>query len=42
MLSTPLARWAVAQFKPSFIGGIFEKTRTIWKNSTHKIKRRNL
>jgi coenzyme F420 hydrogenase subunit beta len=42
LLSTRLARWAVEQFSPTFIGGIFEKTRTIWKNSTHKIKRKNL
>ncbi|MBU1369975.1 MAG: Coenzyme F420 hydrogenase/dehydrogenase, beta subunit C-terminal domain [Bacteroidetes bacterium] len=42
VMSTSFARWAVEQFPPKFIGGIFEKTRTIWKKSTHKIKRREL
>ncbi len=42
LLGTRLARWAVEQFPPAFVGGIFEKTRTIWKKSTHKIKRKNL
>lgn len=42
ILSTPLARWAVEQFSPSFIGNIFEKSRTIWKKSTHDIKRNDL
>jgi coenzyme F420 hydrogenase subunit beta len=42
LMSTSLARWAVEQFSPKFIGGIFEKTRTFWKKSTHKIKRKDL
>ena len=42
LMSTSLARWAVELFPPKFIGGIFEKTRTIWKKSTHKIKRQEL
>jgi coenzyme F420 hydrogenase subunit beta len=42
LMSTAMARWAVEQFSPKFIGGIFEKTRTIWKKSTHKIKRKDL
>lgn len=42
ILSTPLARWTVEQFSPSFIGNMFEKSRTIWKKSTHNIKREKL
>lgn len=38
-MGTGFARWAVEQFKPSFIGGIFEKTRTVWKKKTHGIKK---
>lgn len=42
LMSTPLARWIVEQFPPKFIGGIFERSRTIWKKSTHQIKRKEL
>jgi len=42
LLGTRFARWTVELFPPKFIGGIFEKTRTIWKKSTHKIKRQEL
>lgn len=42
ILSTGLARWTVEQFPPGFIGNLFEKARTAWKNSTKKIKRRDL
>ncbi|HOI31928.1 MAG TPA: Coenzyme F420 hydrogenase/dehydrogenase, beta subunit C-terminal domain, partial [Bacteroidales bacterium] len=41
-MSTGFARWLIEQFSPKFVGGIFEKTRTIWKKSTHKIKRKDL
>lgn len=39
---TGLARFIVEQINPSFLGRVFEKTRTIWKKSTHKIKRNKL
>ena len=42
LLGTNFSRFIVEQFPPSFVGRIFEKTRTIWKNSTHKIKRDQL
>ena len=42
VLGTRLARWAVEQFSPTFIGKIFERTRTSWKRSTHNIKRESL
>ncbi len=42
VLSTRPARWAVEQFSPAFIGRIFEKSRTLWKRSTHHIKRNQL
>jgi len=42
ILSTSFARWAVEQFSPTFIGNMFEKSRTIWKKSTHHIKREKL
>ncbi|MFP4471333.1 MAG: Coenzyme F420 hydrogenase/dehydrogenase, beta subunit C-terminal domain [Bacteroidales bacterium] len=42
VLSTRPARWTVEQFPPGFIGKLFEKARTAWKNSTKKIKRRDL
>ena len=42
VLGTGLARWSVEQFSPSFIGKIFEKSRTSWKKSTHNIKRESL
>ena len=41
-LGTPLARWIVERIPPSFIGRIFEKSRTVWKKSTYRIKRSNL
>lgn len=41
LMGTKVARWIVEQFNPSFIGGIFEKTRTVWKRKTHGIKRVN-
>lgn len=42
LLGTNFSRFVIEQFPPSFVGGIFEKTRTIWKKSTHKIKRDQL
>jgi coenzyme F420 hydrogenase subunit beta len=42
ILNTPFARWTVEQFSPKFIGSLFEKSRTIWKKSTHNIKREKL
>ncbi|MEN8158181.1 MAG: Coenzyme F420 hydrogenase/dehydrogenase, beta subunit C-terminal domain, partial [Bacteroidota bacterium] len=42
LLGSRLARWAVEQFSPTFIGNIFERTRTSWKRSTHNIKRESL
>jgi hypothetical protein len=42
LLSTGIARWTVEQFSPSFIGNMFEKARTFWKKSTHKVKRKKL
>jgi hypothetical protein len=36
------ARWMVEQIPPQTIGRIFEKARTAWKKSTHRIKRENL
>ncbi|MFO7670650.1 MAG: coenzyme F420 hydrogenase/dehydrogenase beta subunit N-terminal domain-containing protein [Bacteroidales bacterium] len=42
LLGTRLARWTVEQFSPTFIGKIFERTRTTWKKSTHHIKRESL
>ncbi len=42
LLSTAPARWTVEQFPPGFIGKLFEKARTAWKNSTKQIKRRDL
>ncbi|MCF8367396.1 MAG: Coenzyme F420 hydrogenase/dehydrogenase, beta subunit C-terminal domain [Bacteroidales bacterium] len=42
VLGTSLSRFLIEQLPPSFVGGIFEKTRTIWKKSTYKIKRKKL
>jgi coenzyme F420 hydrogenase subunit beta len=42
LLGTGIARRIVELFRPSFIGRLFEKTRTTWKKSTHSIKRKNL
>jgi coenzyme F420 hydrogenase subunit beta len=42
VLGTRPARWMVEQLKPEFVGRIFEKTRNIWKKSTHSIKRKDL
>lgn len=42
LLSTSPARWLIAQFPPSMVGNIFEKTRKIWKKATFSIKRENL
>lgn len=42
ILGTSQARWLVEQFSPTFIGRIFEKSRTIWKKSTQDIKRGDL
>lgn len=42
VLGTGLARWTVERFSPSFIGTIFERSRTSWKKSTHNIKRDSL
>ncbi len=42
VLGTKPARFLVEKIPPHIIGGIFEKSRTIWKKSTHKIKREKL
>lgn len=42
LLGTAPAHWMVEQFSPSFIGKLFERSRNIWKKSTHKIKRQHL
>ncbi len=42
ILGTRFARWLVAQFPPSAIGRIFERSRKIWKKATYGIKRENL
>lgn len=42
LMGTRFARWAVEQFSPAFIGGIFERSRTLWKKSTRRIKRKDL
>jgi coenzyme F420 hydrogenase subunit beta len=42
ILGTRFSRFVIEQFPPGFVGRIFEKTRTIWKKSTHKIKREKL
>jgi coenzyme F420 hydrogenase subunit beta len=42
VMGTGLARWTVERFSPTFIGKIFEKSRTTWKRSTHNIKREEL
>lgn len=42
VLGTRPARFMVEKIPPHIIGGIFEKTRTIWKKSTHTIKRERL
>jgi len=42
VLGTRMARWTVERFSPGFIGKIFERTRIVWKRSTHNIKRDNL
>lgn len=39
---TAPARWLVAQIPPAFVGGVFERTRNIWKKATFSIKRDNL
>ncbi|MDZ7774836.1 MAG: Coenzyme F420 hydrogenase/dehydrogenase, beta subunit C-terminal domain [Bacteroidales bacterium] len=42
ILRTGFARWAVKQLPPGVVGAFFEKARTFWKKSTHKVKRKNL
>lgn len=42
ILGTRPARWAVERFSPGFIGKLFEKSRTKWKKSTYKLKRKKL
>jgi coenzyme F420 hydrogenase subunit beta len=42
LFGTRASRWLVEQLPPSFVGGLFEKTRKVWKKSTHSIKRKNL
>lgn len=42
LLGTRPARWMVEQFPPSLVGRLFERSRTTWKRSTHRIKRENL
>jgi len=41
-LGTKLMRWFVELLPPAFIGGIFERSRKIWKKSTYNIKRSDL
>ncbi|MCB0821755.1 MAG: Coenzyme F420 hydrogenase/dehydrogenase, beta subunit C-terminal domain [Bacteroidales bacterium] len=42
IMGTSIARSLIEKLPPSFIGKIFERTRTIWKKSTHEIKRKEL
>lgn len=42
LLGTAPARYVAEKIPPAFIGGLFEKTRTFWKKSTHNIKRDQL
>lgn len=42
LLSLAPSRWLVEQFSPGFVGKLFERTRTLWKKSTHSIKRKDL
>lgn len=42
ILGTRPARWMAEKIPPGTIGRLFEKTRTVWKRSTHKIKRNDL
>lgn len=42
ILGSRPARWMVEQFPPSFIGGVFEKSRNLWKKATFGIKREDL
>lgn len=42
ILGTKFSRFIIELFPPAFIGRIFERTRTVWKKSTHKIKRDEL
>ncbi len=42
LLGTKPARFMVEKIPPKTIGGIFEKTRKVWKRSTHRIKRDDL
>lgn len=42
LLGTWFSRRVIELFPPKFIGGIFEKARTFWKKSSHKIKRADL
>ena len=42
VLGTGISRFVVEKLPPAFIGSVFEKARTIWKKSTHQIKRSKL
>lgn len=42
VLGTRVMRWFVELLPPAFIGGIFERSRKIWKKSTYAIKRSDL
>jgi coenzyme F420 hydrogenase subunit beta len=42
LLGTKPARFIVEKIPPGTVGGVFEKTRKIWKKSTHRIKRDDL
>lgn len=42
VLGTRISRWLVEQLPAATIGKLFEKARTSWKKSTHKIKQNNL
>lgn len=41
-MGTKPARWLAEKIPPSWIGRVFEKTRKLWKKSTHNIKRESL
>ena len=42
ILGTRFARFLIELIPPQTVGKIFERARTIWKKSTHNLKRENL
>jgi len=42
LLGTAPARWLIERIPPKTVGKVFEKARTTWKRSTHRIKREKL